>query len=155
MPLFASKRAHIQFAVSRAGFILLFAISWNNSFISAQINTGRITGIITDSAGAVVVGAAVRATNQQTGVVTAVQSQESGSYLLNFLIPGEYTVEVESPGFETSIVRGVDVTAGGIARTDVSMHIGQVRQSIEVRANPLAVNTESAELTQSFGYKAL
>jgi hypothetical protein len=155
MSLFGSNCPHIRGAASRFGLILLVAISWRCSFISAQINTGRITGIVTDSAGAVVVGAAVRATNQETAVVTAGRSQESGGYLLNFLIPGEYTVEVESPGFETSIVKGVQVTAGGIARTDISMHIGQVRQSIEVRANPLAVNTESAELTQSFGYKAL
>jgi hypothetical protein len=155
MSLFGSKCLHIQGPVLRVGLILLVAISWNSSFITAQINTGRITGIITDSAGAVVVGAAVHATNQETGVVTAVRSQENGGYLLNFLIPGAYTVQVESPGFETSIVKSVDVTAGGIARTDVSMHIGEVRQSIEVQANPLAVNTESAELTQSFGYKAL
>ncbi len=155
MSLFGSKCLRNSLAMLRAGFTLLVAISWNVSFVSAQINTGRITGIITDSAGAAIVGASVRATNQETAVVTAVQSQENGSYLLNFLIPGEYTVQVTSPGFETSVEKNIEVTAGGIARSDFSMQIGQVRQQIEVQANPLAVNTESAELTQTFGYKAL
>jgi hypothetical protein len=155
MSLFGPMCLRNSFAVLRSGFILLVAVFWNGAFISAQINTGKITGMITDSGGAVIVGAAVRATNQQTAVVTTVQSQENGSYLLNFLIPGEYTVQVESPGFETSVEKGIEVTAGGIARSDFSMQIGQVRQSVEVQANPLAVNTESAELTQSFGYKAL
>ena len=88
MSLFGPKCLRNSFAVLQAGFTLLVAVSWNCSFVSAQINTGRITGIITDSAGASIVGATVRATNQQTAVVTTVQSQENGSYLLNFLIPG-------------------------------------------------------------------
>src|SRR5581483_11091202 len=150
MSLSGSKCLRNSFAVLRCGFTLLVAVFWNGPLIHAQIITGRITGIITDSAGAVIVGATVRATNQETAVVTTVQSQENGSYLLNFLIPGQYTIQVESPGFASSVERGVQVTAGGIARSDFSMQIGQVRQSIEVQANPLAVNTESAELTQSF-----
>ena len=66
--------------------------------VAAQINTGKITGIVTDSAGAVIVGATLRATNQSTGVATTVPSQNNGDYLINFLIPGHYTVEAESTG---------------------------------------------------------
>jgi hypothetical protein len=141
--------------VLQAGFTLIIGVFSSCSIVSAQINTGKITGIITDSAGASIVGATVRATNQETAVATTVNSQENGSYLLNFLIPGRYTLQVESPGFETNIEKDVEVTAGGIARSDFSMRIGQVRESVEVLANPLAVNTESAELTQTFGYKSL
>lgn len=155
MPLSASNCRRSRFVLLRAGLMLLIALCWIGSLLNAQINTGRITGEITDSAGAVVVGAHVRAINLDTGVVTAVETQQTGSYLVNFLIPDQYRVEIESPGFETSVVSGIEVTAGGIARTDVSLHIGQVRQSIEVQANRLAVNTESAELSQTFGYKAL
>ena len=37
----------------------------------------------------------VRATNEDTGVVTNTVSQETGDYLVNFLIPGTYRVEAE------------------------------------------------------------
>ena len=155
MLLVGPKCHTTRIAVPRAVFVLLVAFSYTGLFVDAQINTGKITGTVTDPAGAVIVGATVRATNQETAVVTSAQTQQAGNYLLNFLIPGRYTVSIESAGFETSAMRDVEVTAGGIARSDFTMRVGQVRQSVEVQANPVAVNTESAELTQTFGYKAL
>ncbi len=123
--------------------------------LHAQINTGKITGIVTDSGGGVVAAADIKAANTQTGVVTNAKTQDNGSYLINFLIPGTYTVTVESPGFQRSIENGVDVNAGDSVRLDFSLKVGEVQQSVEVQAHPLAVNTESAELTQTFNYKAL
>ncbi len=121
----------------------------------AQINTGKVTGIVTDSGGALIANATVRATNQATGVGTTVQTQDNGEFLINFLIPGLYTVEAESQGFKTSLEKNVEVSAGGVNRIDFTMQIGEVRQSVEVQSRPLAVNTESAELSQTFGYKSL
>lgn len=134
---------------------LLGAAAFLSGTLPAQINTGKITGTITDSGGASIAGAAVRAINQETGVVTTAQTQNSGDYLLNFLIPGHYTVEMQASGFERSVQRDLEVTAGGAARLDVSLQVGEVKQSIEVQAHPVAVNTESAELSQTFGYKEL
>jgi len=123
--------------------------------VSAQINTGKITGIITDSSGAVISGATVRAVNQETGVATAATTQDNGSYLINFLVPGTYNTEVQAKGFQRSIEKGIEVTSGGTNRLDFSIHVGEMLQSVEVEAHPVAVNTESAELSQTFGYKAL
>lgn len=139
----------------RAGLVLLTIAVWSLSSLVAQINTGKITGIITDSSNASIVRASLRATNAETGVTTTAQTQENGGYLLNFLIPGHYTVEVVSPGFQKSVEKGIEVTAGGTARIDFSLNIGEVQQEVEVQAHPVSVNTESAELTQTFGYKAL
>lgn len=125
------------------------------SFLCAQINTGKIAGIVTDSSGAAVSGAIIRATNQDTSVTTVSKTRDTGDYLLNFLIPGAYTVEIESPGFRRSIQKGVNVAAGDTVRLDIALQIGEVRQSVDVEAHPVAVNTESAELTQTFGYKSL
>ena len=123
--------------------------------LRAQINTGKITGIVTDTGGGVVAGATVRATNTQTGVTTTVKTQDTGGYLVNFLIPGQYSIEVASQGFERSVENGIDVKAGDSARIDITLRVGEVQQSVEVQAHPLAVNTESAELTQTFNYKTL
>jgi hypothetical protein len=139
----------------RAQFALLPFTLCAVSFLSAQINTGKITGIVSDASGANVAGAEVRATNQDTSVTTASKTQSNGSYLINFLIPGNYTVEIESQGFRRSRETGVAVAAGDTVRLDVALQLGEVRQSVEVQAHPVVVNTESAELTQTFGYKAL
>jgi Carboxypeptidase regulatory-like domain len=142
-------------AQTSASLVIILAALWLSAPLAAQINTGKITGIVTDSGGASIAGAKARATNEDTGVATVVQTQDNGGYLINFLIPGRYTVEVESSGFERSIEKDVEVTAGGTARLDFALKIGELRQAVEVQANPVAVITESAELSQTFGYKAL
>jgi hypothetical protein len=136
--------------------LLLFALAfWAALEAPAQINTGKIVGTVTDSRGAAISHAVVRAENQDTGVATTTETQDTGSYLINFLIPGRYTLEVQANGFEISVQKDLEVTAGNTAHLDATLQVGQVKQTIAVEANPVAVNTESAELSQTFGYKEL
>jgi hypothetical protein len=121
----------------------------------AQINTGKISGFITDSSGAAVAGAAVSVTADAGGVVSKAITGDSGEYLVNFLLPGTYHVEIEKDGFRRSIQSQVPVNAGGIARVDFQLKVGQVQQVIEVATNPIAVSTETAELSETFDYKEL
>jgi len=121
----------------------------------AQINTGRISGTLQDTSGGVISAAHIRATNDATGAVTSSDSTESGEYLLNFLLPGKYHVEVEKEGFQKDVERDVVVNAGGITRIDFHLSVGQVRQTVEVEANALGVATETSELSKTFSYKEL
>ncbi len=139
----------------RAKFALIALFLSAAPFASAQINTGKITGIVTDASGATVANVTIHATNQETGVTSVSKTQNNGDYLINFLIPGIYSVEFETQGFRRSKEDGINVAAGDSVRLDVKMQIGEVKQSTEVQAHPVAVNTESAELTQTFSYKAL
>ena len=72
---------------------------WMTSPAAGQINTGKIVGTVIDSVGAAIATATVRARNEATDVVTAAHTQDNGDYSINFLIPGQYTVEVEAQGF--------------------------------------------------------
>src|SRR3989442_1495006 len=123
--------------------------------IRAQINTGRITGSVMDATGAAVPEVAIRATSEETGVVTATRSRGSGDYLINFLVPGNYRIEAEKPGFQKAVQTGVVVNAGGISHIDIHMLVGEVRQTVEVAANAIAVSTETSELSQTFSYREL
>ncbi|MCW5980171.1 MAG: TonB-dependent receptor [Bryobacteraceae bacterium] len=125
------------------------------SSVTGQVNTGRISGFVYDPAGASVPGVTMRATNEQTGIVTTVASQETGDYLINFLIPGTYRLEGEKEGFQKSVHTGLQVSAGGISRIDVNLRVGETKQQVEVIANALAVATETSELSQSFGNQEL
>jgi hypothetical protein len=121
----------------------------------AQINTGKITGFVTDSSGAVVLRVPVTATDDATGVVTRAETSDSGEYLLNFLVPGGYRVEVDQTGFKKVIKSGVIVNAGGISRIDFALLVGDVNQVVDVPANALSVATETSELSQAFSHKDL
>jgi hypothetical protein len=54
----------------------------------SQITTGSLAGTVSDSTGTVVVGAAVKVTNQDTGVSVSLITNEAGAYKAAFLIPG-------------------------------------------------------------------
>ncbi|MBV9886332.1 MAG: TonB-dependent receptor [Acidobacteria bacterium] len=120
-----------------------------------QINTGKITGFITDASGAVVPSVPVTAVDDATGVVTRTETSEGGEYVLNFLVPGTYRIAVEKSGFKKILQTGVIVNAGGIERVDFTLAIGNVDQVVGVEANPINVATETSELSQTFSHKEL
>lgn len=132
-------------------FFLLVSVATG----SAQVNTGRVFGVVTDHSGAAVPGAAVTATAEGTGVVTKGTTSDSGEYLLNFLVPGTYWIEVEKSGFKSAKVLQVTVHAGDTARVDFALQVGLVSQSVDVTANSIGVATETSELSQTFSYKDL
>ena len=136
-----------------ASFLLLLLLT--AGVASAQINTGRISGVVTDPTGAYVAEVSLRAINDSTGVTTAAKSSTAGEYLINFLLPGTYRVEAELAGFQKSVETGVLVNAGTIAHVDIGMRVGEVRQQVEVAATLLGVDTETSELSQTFTQKQL
>lgn len=62
-------------------------------------NTGVITGVAKDIAGAVVAGATVTVTNKATGVSRMTTTGDAGAYELTQIVPGEYRLEVNQKGF--------------------------------------------------------
>ena len=72
---------------------------------SAQIDTGTVSGVIRDSAGAVVPQAKVTITNEAIGQSIALLSNEAGLFLSGPLRPGSYVVEVEARGFSKAAKR--------------------------------------------------
>src|SRR5262245_53536671 len=70
---------------------------------------GSIQGSVTDATGGLLPGATVVATNVATRVETSRQTNEVGRYVIAPLPPGEYTVTVSAPGFQTLIQQKVIV----------------------------------------------
>lgn len=134
---------------------LVIALALFSAVSVAQINTGKISGFVTDPSGAVMTGTTVTATNDGTGVVTKAETSDTGEYLLSFLVPGTYHVEVERSGFQKAVESHVVVNAGGIVRADFSMRVGDALQSVSVEANPINVATETSELSQTFSHAEL
>jgi hypothetical protein len=115
-----------------------------------QINTGKISGFVSDESGAMMTGVPVTAVNDSTGVATRGNTSETGEYLLNFLVPATYHVTVERPGFRKAVRSNVVVNAGVTMRIDFSLRVGESVQTVTVQSNPINVATESSELSQTF-----
>lgn len=64
--------------------------------------TGAFEGIVTDSqTGTPLKGAAVEIINQQTGVTFSLRTNYRGRFFQGLLLPGDYTVRVSMPGYQT------------------------------------------------------
>src|ERR1700686_1776001 len=74
---------------------------------SAQVVKGSISGTVTDPQGAVVSGAAVKATNTGTGITLAATSDSSGAFHFNLIPVGEYKLEIAAAGFKTALQNNI------------------------------------------------
>ena len=112
--------------------------------LSAQVNTGRILGTVTDQSGGVVAGSMVVVTNSQTGVSRNLVTDGSGEYSAPNLNPGTYTVRVTASGFQAFERQNILLEIGKDARIDAQLTPGQITQTIEVKeAVPLLDSTSA------------
>ena len=116
--------------------------------IRAQGNN-RVSGLITDQSGAVIVGATVTAQEVDTNVVTTTTSNDRGYYLLQLPI-GVYNIKATNPGFQTSLRERVEVTVGADVGIDFGLSLASAAQAVDVVggvAPLLAPNSSSVETT--------
>jgi hypothetical protein len=135
--------------------ISIFLIVSLPSRLHGQTVSG-ITGTVSDSSGAVLPEAAIRATNEATGVTTHATTTSAGTYAITDLIPGAYTVKIEKSGFRAAVYNGVIVEAGGRKTTvDGTLSAGALNETVEVNAQAVSLETEQPELGATVESKAL
>ncbi|HEY1946197.1 MAG TPA: carboxypeptidase regulatory-like domain-containing protein [Bryobacteraceae bacterium] len=110
------------------------------SVLTAQSGSA-IFGTASDPSGAALIRADVIATNQATGEVTKVQSNESGDYIFPDLQPGTYKLTCQAPGFTTLEQVDIVLEVGRRQRIDLHMAVGEVRQVTEVQGTATTVDT--------------
>ncbi|MGH9659016.1 MAG: carboxypeptidase regulatory-like domain-containing protein, partial [Bryobacteraceae bacterium] len=113
---------------------------------NAQAIFGSLQGTITDESRAVAPRARVAASNVNTGIRSSVEANDAGLYFLGELRPGVYDLEVEAPGFQRYVQRGITLRVEDRLRLDVTLKVGQVAEAIEVRAEAALIQTESNTL---------
>ena len=98
----------------------------------AQVNTGNLSGLVTDLSGAVVRNATITVTSARTGYTRIVESGSDGAYIFPDLPIGGYTVTVSASGFST-LKETVTVYVGAHVRLDLQVKVGEASQTVEVQ----------------------
>jgi Carboxypeptidase regulatory-like domain/TonB-dependent Receptor Plug Domain len=111
-----------------------------------QKTTGSIRGSITDQSGAVVANASVNITNLSTGATRTVSSTSAGDFAVPDLEPGTYKIAVKAASFKEAVVNSVEVHVSTLAIVNVKLEVGGATEVMEVAANALQVQTDSASL---------
>ena len=111
---------------------------------AAQSTTQSIQGLITDSSSAVIAGAVVTITSNETGISRSIKTNETGNYSFPLVPIGNYDLRVEMQGFKTDTVRGIRVETAAQVRQDLALQVGSVTETVEVSAHAVPLNTENA-----------
>ena len=103
-----ARRMRILSSTIVGGVVLCGQVLLAPTLGHAQLmTTATINGSVTDSTGAVIPGATVVATDDQTHLSTQTISNQDGTFVLPGLIVGTYTVRFRKAGFGTYAVGGV------------------------------------------------
>ncbi len=124
------------------------------SSVCAQVGADRVavTGLVTDPSGAAVPDASVTLINNDTGIKTAVATNRAGNFTTPAIILGNYTLQVSKEGFKVYSRPGLSLTTGGLTYTlNVSLEVGAVTQTVEVRATAPLINTQSPAISYQVG----
>lgn len=116
--------------------------------LGAQETRGQITGHVQDSSQAVVVGAEIRATNTATNVSYTAKTNETGDYLISYLLPGTYTITVSLTGFREYVRENVAIRVADRMMVNVVLEPGQVTERVVVNASAPLLEQASASLSQ-------
>jgi len=112
----------------------------------AQTVSSNIVGIAVDPAAAVVPAAAIRLTDQSTGVERRTQTDSSGLFRLNNLTPGTYTITLTAKGFKTHSQKEIQLSSSGTRDLGrIVLTLGTVDQTVAVTAQVTPVQTASSE----------
>ncbi len=130
--------------------LAVLALVWATS-VSAQgaSTTGQIRGQVMADDGQPISGAAVVATNTETGLQRSTLSNDRGLYMIMLLPPGRYSVQIQMIGYATQEVDEVRVSLGQAATVNVEMTTQAVEvEGINVRARRGEIDVTDASVAQ-------
>lgn len=141
----AIARGHARFYAGLwLALILIMAGSAPTAL--AQLDTGALGGVVTDSTGAVVKGASIKATQIATGTVYTTVSSGAGYYVFPSLHTGTYRIEISAPGFKTAQYGGITVAIGRQSTQNISLAVGAATETVKVEGAATSLETSTSEI---------
>ena len=141
-------RAHArrQAMTRKVRWSLLFVLVFAGAAYS-QSPQATISGIVTDSTGAVVPGVQVTAINPATTQRTTVVTNDQGFFVLTQLAIGGYTIEAEKTGFKKFVQQELKLTTGATVALDIQLEIGATGDSITVTGETSLLQTRTSDVS--------
>jgi hypothetical protein len=113
----------------------------------AQVNQGRITGLVQDESQGAIPGASVTVTNDRTGEMRTTTTNQDGTFLVTALPPSTYTIRVTKDQFTTGEATNVQVTVGQQIRREFTLRVASAATSVTVTSGEEApIDTTSARI---------
>jgi hypothetical protein len=123
-----NKPNAVVFVLAFCALIYVFA-----PCVESQNVTGTLTGTVTDASGAVVPGAQVSMRNESSGDERTTISNGDGFFSISAVQPGDYTINIESKGFQRWQSTGIHFDPGDRRNlTNITLQVGSAAETISV-----------------------
>src|SRR5437762_1178947 len=130
--------------------VLMLGLLFVTSAYSQAIQTGGITGVVTDQSGDLIKGATVDIISDTTNTsVRTITTGDEATFTATLLPPGTYRVEVTAANFKKAVIAGVQVRTTETTRQDVTLQAGRIEETVNVEATPTLINPENATTGQA------
>ncbi len=139
-------RTILKSALTKGRIVACLVSLVSASVMWGQVETGQITGAITDPSGAAVASASVKAVNIANGAERSTTSNGSGIYAFPNLEPGVYDVTFAASGFST-VKEKITLSVGQKLGVDIKLQVGAASTTVEVTEAAVQVNTETQSLS--------
>jgi hypothetical protein len=113
---------------------------------NAENLSPTIRGTVNNSEGSIIKGARILVTNQSSEAVFRTRTDSNGNYEFHKLPPGVYSLSVQSPGFQTFTVYGIDLTSDSDYTRQIDMMRGSMTRAILVPATIPPEGTQVVKL---------
>ena len=87
--------------------------------------------------------------NMYTGVENVKTTDTAGTYLFDFVLPGTYGVTAEAAGFTKSVREKVEVLTRGDVTVNVSIEVGDLKQTITVAESAVELKFNTSTLAHT------
>lgn len=115
----------------------------------AQVTTATFYGIVNDPTHAVVPGAVVTLTNENTSTSVAKTTGPLGEFTFNFLQVGTYTLTIQATGFKAFHSSGIQLAAAQSVRQAFVLQLGNVTDTVDVTGESPQLDTVEADQRES------
>ena len=112
-----------------------------SGLVFAQQRPGSLKGQVLDELGGAIVGASVTVIDSK-GVEKSVVTNDSGTYVVNGLAPGKYTVRAVNAGFAMTETPDVEVVSGKPVQHDITLKVAIEEQKVTVNTDNRELSTE-------------
>ena len=137
----------MQTTVGRCVILVIAALLLMPVASAAQpTDSGRLTGVVKDSQGAVIPGAGIVASEEQTKASFRTLADGAGAWTIARIPAGTYTVTITAPSTVPATIKGIKVEPNGSATADATLEIG-ISETVIVtasRTEELLVNAPAA-----------
>ncbi|HEU4433574.1 MAG TPA: TonB-dependent receptor [Pyrinomonadaceae bacterium] len=145
----------LHFTIRAAFFALALLLVCSGAVLAQEETNATVTGLVTDSTGAVVKGATVVISNDQTKQERSVQTNDDGQFVLTPLIPGTYTLTVEQASFKKHVEAGLTLNAKDRRSLNIVLEVGNVSESVTVTSETNVVQDSPTGQTLISGTQVL